>query len=135
MASFGLASTDRLVLVPCIEFEKRAAAAREKERRVKERAKGKAKLIGSSGGTSRTPRTAVRKSRSIFHTCLRRLTLLPSSGGTRSSVASDEESLKGLLERSEGAIRDVGVRLNELSGRLLEIGDMQAAIWRKMGNM
>jgi hypothetical protein len=46
---------------------------------------------------------------------------------------SDDDSLDGLVERTESAIREVGVRLNELSGRLLEVGDMQAAIRKRMG--
>jgi hypothetical protein len=42
------------------------------------------------------------------------------------------ESLEDLHERSEEAIRDVGMKLNELGGRLLEIGELQASIRRKM---
>jgi hypothetical protein len=46
---------------------------------------------------------------------------------------SDDESIDGMVDRTEEAIREVGVKLNELSGRLLEIGDMQAAIRRRRG--
>jgi hypothetical protein len=58
------------------------------------------------------------------------------SEGTRSSAASDDNSLEGLLDRSEEAIREVGVTLNGVSRRLLEIQEMQASIRKKMrGNL
>jgi hypothetical protein len=69
------------------------------------------------------------------HLCPSANTLFSSPEGTRSAVASDDDSLEGLVERTESAIREVGVRLNELSGRLLEVGDMQAAIRKRMGKV
>jgi hypothetical protein len=43
-----------------------------------------------------------------------------------------EESIEDLLEQSEGAMREVGAKLNELSGRVLEIEDFQASIRKLM---
>jgi hypothetical protein len=37
-----------------------------------------------------------------------------------------------LLEQSEGAMREVGAKLNELSGRVLEIEEFQASIRKLM---
>jgi hypothetical protein len=37
-----------------------------------------------------------------------------------------------MLERSEEALREVGVKLHELGGRMLEIGELQASIRKKM---
>jgi hypothetical protein len=37
-----------------------------------------------------------------------------------------------MLERSEEALREVGAKLHELGGRMLEIGDLQASIRRRM---
>jgi hypothetical protein len=60
----------------------------------------------------------------------------PHSEGTHSSAASDDNSLEGLLDSSEEAIREVGVTLNGVSRRLLEIQEMQASIRKKMrGNL
>jgi hypothetical protein len=38
--------------------------------------------------------------------------------------------MEDLLEQSEGAMREVGMRMNELSGRVLEIKELQASIRR-----
>jgi hypothetical protein len=92
--------------------------------------KGKAKLPGPLTGP-RVTRTVLRGSRSL-------LDVSPSDDayarakGARSSLLGDEESLEAMLEQSEGALREVGVKLNELSGSLLEIGDLQASIRRRM---
>jgi hypothetical protein len=37
-----------------------------------------------------------------------------------------------LLEQSEGAMREVGTKLNELSGRVLEIEEFQVSIRKLM---
>jgi hypothetical protein len=52
--------------------------------------------------------------------------------GTRSSAASDDNSVEGLLDRSEEAIREVEVTMNGVSRRLLEIQEMQGSIRKKM---
>jgi hypothetical protein len=43
-----------------------------------------------------------------------------------------EETIEDLLEQSEGAMREVGAKLNELSGRVLEIEEFQASVWKLM---
>jgi hypothetical protein len=40
---------------------------------------------------------------------------------TCSSIAGVEETIEDILEQLEGAMREIGVKLNELSGRVLEI--------------
>ena len=43
---------------------------------------------------------------------------------------SSDEQIKDLLERSEDVMRDVGVRLNELSMKVLELEGIQVMIRR-----
>ena len=43
---------------------------------------------------------------------------------------SSDEQIEDLLERSEDVMRDVGVRLNELSTKVLELEGIQAMIRR-----
>jgi hypothetical protein len=59
--------TDVTVLIPPLEFDKRAAATKEKERRAREKAKGKAKLVGSAPGPAKVSKAAIRAS-SLFST-------------------------------------------------------------------
>jgi hypothetical protein len=54
--------TDCQVVIRSLEFDKRAAATKEKERKAREKAKGKAKLVGSSGGSSKAPKAVIRES-------------------------------------------------------------------------
>lgn len=53
--------TDTTVHIPSLEFDKRAAATKEKERRAREKAKGKAKLVGSSSGPAKVSKAAIRE--------------------------------------------------------------------------
>jgi hypothetical protein len=48
--------------------------------------------------------------------------------GTRGSTAGGEGSIEDLLEQSEAAMREVGVQLNVLSGKVLEINEFHASI-------
>jgi hypothetical protein len=97
---------------------------------VKEKGKGKAKPEGPSTGPSTGPRTT----RTGIHELWPFVDVAPSdveqslSEGARTPLLWDKESLEAMLERSERALRDMGVKLNELSGSLLEIGDLQASI-------
>jgi hypothetical protein len=43
-------------------------------------------------------------------------------------TGGSEETVEELLEQSEAAMREVGVKLNELSGRVLEIKEFQASL-------
>jgi hypothetical protein len=54
--------TDITVLIPLLEFDKRAAATKEKERRAREKGKGKAKLVGSASGPAKASKAAIRES-------------------------------------------------------------------------
>jgi hypothetical protein len=55
-------------------------------------------------------------------------------GDSRNSPAGEEDSLENLLERSEGALGEVMVKLNELSGRVLELEELQASIKKLVNN-
>ena len=50
--------------------------------------------------------------------------------GTWMATFSSDELTEDLLERSEDMMRDVGVKLNELSAKVLELEGIQAMIKR-----
>jgi hypothetical protein len=119
------------VFICSLDFKAKAAAAKDKERKAKERAKGKGKAPGGSGGSSKPLKPVIRTS-SYFPRYPSSPDLCPLAEGTRSSAVSDDISLEGLLDNSEEAIREVGVTLNGVSRRLLEIQEMQASIRKRM---
>jgi hypothetical protein len=59
--------TDTIVHIPSLEFDRWAAATKEKERRAWEKAKGKEKLGGSTSGPAKASKATIRES-SLFST-------------------------------------------------------------------
>ena len=60
--------------------------------------------------------------------CLYCIDCKNTSTGTQTATLFSDEQIKDLLERSEDVMRDVGVRLNELSTKVLELEGIQAMI-------
>ena len=103
-------------------------------KRVRSRTKGKGKVqegvihVPSASGISSKELLGM----SVFFgmECLYRIDCKNTSAGTQTATFSGNERIKDLLERSEDMMRDVGVRLNELSAKVLELEGIQAMIKR-----
>ena len=104
-------------------------------KRVRNRMKGKGKV---QEGVVHIPSTLGISSKELLGMpvfsfameCLYCIDCKNTSAGTWTAMFSSDEQIKDLLERSEDVMRDVGVRLNELSMKVLELEGIQAMIRR-----
>ena len=62
--------------------------------------------------------------------CLYHIDCNNTFAGTWMATFSSDEQIEDLLERSEDVMRDVGVKLNELSAKVLELKGIQTMIKR-----
>jgi hypothetical protein len=132
---FDSPSTTSQVLMPVVEFRKKAAAKAEKDHKMKEKAKDMAKGKKASlpvAGLSKPSKLLSRTSLLFSALCHLRLTRQPFPKAHEVPPRGGDESIKDLLEQWEGAMREVGVQLNELSGKVLEINEFQASIQNMM---
>ena len=103
-------------------------------KRVRSRTKGKGKVqegvihVPSASGISSKELLGM----SVFFgmECLYHIDCKNTFAGTRMATFSGDEWIEDLLERLEDVMMDVGVRLNKLSAKVLELEGIQVMIKR-----